>query len=281
MSLNAIYGEGTLASAPESQDLCILHIPAIQISLRLAIPAAYPDVPPEIIGPESVSSELRKGEAHKVVNAAREWLEDNFTVDEPCLYDLVEYLQNEVETVQAFTAPTDTAQDQEAPTKDTDNLSSINSTDTLISVSPPPWHLSPPTTEKRSIFIARAARVTSPHQATTYLQHLLHTDKKVAKATHNMTAWRMRDAANPAVTYQDCDDDGETAAGARLLHLLQLMDVCDVMVVVSRWYGGVLLGPDRFRIINSVAREALVGLLTEEGVTEGAGQGGGRKGTHR
>jgi hypothetical protein len=28
--------------------------------------------------------------------------------------------------------------------------------------------------------------------------------------------------------------------------------------VVTRWYGGVLLGPDRFRIINSAAREALV-----------------------
>ena len=41
------------------------------------------------------------------------------------------------------------------------------------------------------------------------------------------------------------------------MHLMQLMDVWDVMVIVTRWYGGVLLGPDRFRIINNVAREAL------------------------
>ena len=36
------------------------------------------------------------------------------------------------------------------------------------------------------------------------------------------------------------------------------MNVWDVLVVVSRWYGGVKLGSDRFRIINNVAREALV-----------------------
>jgi putative IMPACT (imprinted ancient) family translation regulator len=38
---------------------------------------------------------------------------------------------------------------------------------------------------------------------------------------------------------------------------MQLMDVWDVLVVVSRWYGGVKLGPDRFRIINGAARDAL------------------------
>lgn len=39
---------------------------------------------------------------------------------------------------------------------------------------------------------------------------------------------------------------------------MQLMDVWDVVVVVTRWYGGVKLGPDRFRIINAAARDALV-----------------------
>lgn len=48
------------------------------------------------------------------------------------------------------------------------------------------------------------------------------------------------------VVFQDNDDDGETAAGGRMAHLLQLMDVWNVLVVVSRWYGGVKLGPDRW-----------------------------------
>lgn len=38
------------------------------------------------------------------------------------------------------------------------------------------------------------------------------------------------------------------------------------MVIVSRWYGGIHLGPDRFRLINQVAREALVmGGFVDEG----------------
>lgn len=31
----------------------------------------------------------------------------------------------------------------------------------------------------------------------------------------------------------------------------------NVVVVVSRWYGGVLLGPSRFALINNTARQLL------------------------
>lgn len=56
---------------------------------------------------------------------------------------------------------------------------------------------------------------------------------------------------------QDCDDDGEDAAGKRLLHLLQILDATNVLIVVSRWFGGVLLGPARFTHINNAARSLL------------------------
>lgn len=56
---------------------------------------------------------------------------------------------------------------------------------------------------------------------------------------------------------QDYDDDGEDAAGGRLLHLLQILDVKDTCVVVTRWYGGVKLGPARFTHINNAARTLL------------------------
>ena len=151
---------------------------------------------------------------------------------------------------------------------------------------------SDPVTEKKSVFVARVATVHSPTQARHYLDHLLASDKKVARATHNINAWRIRGGTasfntstntndlidgnhtndrkpSKEILYQDSDDDGETAAGTRLLHLLQLMDAWNVIVVVSRWYGGVQLGPDRFRIINAVAREAIV--------RAGAGAGIGKK----
>lgn len=38
----------------------------------------------------------------------------------------------------------------------------------------------------------------------------------------------------------------------------QILDIRNVVVVVSRWYGGILLGPDRFKHINNCARNILV-----------------------
>mmetsp|Transcript_9289 Transcript_9289/g.14656 ORF Transcript_9289/g.14656 Transcript_9289/m.14656 type:complete len:101 (+) Transcript_9289:1174-1476(+) len=56
----------------------------------------------------------------------------------------------------------------------------------------------------------------------------------------------------------DCDDDGETAAGGRLLHMMDIVGAKDVCLVVSRWYGGIQLGPDRFKHINNVGRQLLL-----------------------
>ncbi|XP_077866496.1 protein IMPACT-B-like [Saccoglossus kowalevskii] len=81
-------------------------------------------------------------------------------------------------------------------------------------------------------------------------------NKKIANATHNIFAYRIQDGEKNSLL-QDCEDDGETAAGGRLLHLLQILEVCNVVVVVSRWYGGILLGPDRFKHINNAARNIL------------------------
>lgn len=36
------------------------------------------------------------------------------------------------------------------------------------------------------------------------------------------------------------------------------MDVWNVIVVVSRWFGGTHIGPDRFKHINSATRDVLV-----------------------
>ena len=68
------------------------------------------------------------------------------------------------------------------------------------------------------------------------------------------------------VIEEDCDDDGEDAAGGRVLKVMQMMGCEGVLVVVSRWYGGVKLGPARFGVIGGVAGEAVVALRGEEGV---------------
>lgn len=52
-------------------------------------------------------------------------------------------------------------------------------------------------------------------------------------------AWRCK-SPNGSIAH-DCEDDGESAAGGRLAHLLELMDLDNVLVVVSRWFGGIHL----------------------------------------
>jgi putative IMPACT (imprinted ancient) family translation regulator len=56
----------------------------------------------------------------------------------------------------------------------------------------------------------------------------------------------------------DNDDDGEDGAGSRLAQLLEMRGEDGVLVVVSRWYGGIKLGPKRFAHITNVARELLI-----------------------
>jgi putative IMPACT (imprinted ancient) family translation regulator len=80
-------------------------------------------------------------------------------------------------------------------------------------------------------------------------------DKRVARATHNIFAYRFTDVVG--LVHHDCDDDGETAAGSRLAETLRLMGVNNVAVIVTRWFGGVLLGPDRFKYICNSARNLL------------------------
>jgi putative IMPACT (imprinted ancient) family translation regulator len=53
------------------------------------------------------------------------------------------------------------------------------------------------------------------------------------------------------------NDGGESGSGGRLSKLLESSNCENVIVVVSRWYGGTKLGSDRWKRISEVAKEAL------------------------
>lgn len=90
-----------------------------------------------------------------------------------------------------------------------------------------------PFTEKRSTFQAHLAPATSMGHVGA-LMELLMQNNKIRAASHNIMAYRI-EQADKATFLQDHDDDGESAAGGRLLHLLQMVDARNVCVVVSRW----------------------------------------------
>ncbi|KAL7424396.1 hypothetical protein Q5752_000078 [Cryptotrichosporon argae] len=139
----------------------------------------------------------------------------------------------------------------------------------------PPITSSAPIVDRKSSFVGHAATVTDETDVPLVIHRLL-SDKKIAKAAHPaIFAYRIvRDVGGAAgrVVYTDYDDDGETQAGARLAHLLDILELENVLVVVSRWYGGTLLGADRFKHINQAARDALelAGLLDDDKNRKGA-----------
>uniref|UniRef100_A0A8C1YNJ8 Impact RWD domain protein n=1 Tax=Cyprinus carpio TaxID=7962 RepID=A0A8C1YNJ8_CYPCA len=112
----------------------------------------------------------------------------------------------------------------------------------------------------RSTFQPHLSAVVTPKQVQRVLNNLYKT-KMIASPTHNIYAYRIY-CEDENSFLRDCEDDGETAAGGRLLHLLQILDVRNVLVVVSRWYGGIPLGPDRLHHINSCGRNILIQEVT-------------------
>jgi hypothetical protein len=264
-SINAIYGEDTFVKEAGGDRTFGLVFPSQpSISLRVEFPINYPDAPPSILGTQSIGAGLAKGEGTSVLELVRNALAETYNPGVPCIFDLIQEVDSRIQELGldagAGSENAQSAQEngQQATVSGGDGETGSDIHQQLLDDigEEPPWIVSDVITEKKSVFVARAAAVTSVDQAKRHLAYLLLTDKKVAKATHNITAWRVR--GENGVQFQDCDDDGETAAGGRLLHLLELMGVWDVMVVVTRWYGGVHLGPDRFRIINQTARDAVV-----------------------
>ncbi len=112
---------------------------------------------------------------------------------------------------------------------------------------------SEPIVDRKSTFQGHATEVSSRNDVVLALQQL-KLNTKIERATHNIYAYRIFDGN---VWLQDCDDDGESQAGCRLLHLLQVTEAKNVLVVVSRWFGGIHLGAARFKHINNAARHVL------------------------
>ena len=78
----------------------------------------------------------------------------------------------------------------------------------------------------------------------------LKLDKKYAKATHN--SWGVLLDGVPLKS-----DDGESGAGMVILRMLERDGIEGEVVVITRWYGGVHLGGDRFRHVQTCVRAYL------------------------
>lgn len=270
-AINSIYGDSTLVPSPTpssdpSHSTYILSLPNEASSLILSFPSTYPaTAPPEVVATHH-AADGKKGAGARDLRLFRDAVKTVWGEGMVCVFDAVEEFQRLLTEIEEQEREEDERK-AEADGKGEEEEEVEEEVVDLNSLPAPPWTVSEPWVELKSTFVAHVAPVTNPDQAKLYLNQLLASDKRIANATHNISAWRIRsDNPSSTATYQDCDDDGETAAGGRLLHLMQLMDIWDAMVVVTRWYGGVHMGPRRFAVINGVAREGFVkaGLVREE-----------------
>lgn len=93
-------------------------------------------------------------------------------------------------------------------------------------------------TEKKSKFIANIFYVESIQEAE---QIIKNTKKKYHDARHNCIAYRILE--NDKIV-EKASDDGEPSgtAGSPMLTILNKNNLCNVLVIVTRYFGGILLG---------------------------------------
>ncbi|KAI9499527.1 ribosomal protein S5 domain 2-type protein [Zychaea mexicana] len=287
MALEAIYGPDVVKKENESSDDAYivtinlddddetLKSPRIVV-VRFFLPPTYPSNDPPIYEVSSVYCGT-----HRIDNTMLDKIDNEFQAmfqpGEVVLFAWIswlrDYLENEVEKPdeEALCKQLELQKLEDQPEKklayiavwfsckkkdpvQEDNAKESRMND--IAAAAPPIYTSPDAiVDRKSTFVAHVAKVHNVEQVRAVVAKLLE-DKKIAKATHNMMAYRIE--LPDGHILQDNDDDGETAAGGRMMHLLQITDVKNAVVVVSRWFGGIQLGADRFKHINNSARAALV-----------------------
>ena len=94
-------------------------------------------------------------------------------------------------------------------------------------------------TIKKSKFVATAYKIAKVEEKIELLENI---KKEMKKATHN--AWALRCETSTGI-WEDASDDGEVSgcAGKPIMNILQHLQIANVLVIVTRYYGAINLGP--------------------------------------
>ena len=119
--------------------------------------------------------------------------------------------------------------------------------------------------EKKSRFIATVQPVKSEEEALAFIESMR---KKYWNATHNCFAY----VIGEHFQIQRCSDDGEPSgtAGKPMLDVLLGEEIHDVVVVVTRYFGGTLLGTGG--LVRAYSGATKEGLLASNVITKMYGQ---------
>lgn len=92
--------------------------------------------------------------------------------------------------------------------------------------------------EKKSKFIANIYHVENVKEADEKIKEI---KKKYYDAKHNCVAYRVIESGQ---LIEKSSDDGEPSgtAGGPMLNILQKNNLCNILIIVTRYFGGILLG---------------------------------------
>ncbi|KAI6381017.1 hypothetical protein MCOR25_001319 [Pyricularia grisea] len=141
---------------------------------------------------------------------------------------------------------------------------------TSLDPKPLTWSTSQSVSLKESTFIARATTMSSVYDRKRLFAALMEKYPVLKTATHNAWAYRVKQTGSGRVT-EDSFDDGETGCGKLMLEVMRESDSVDTLVVLTRWFGGIMLGPDRWRLMRNVVRGALSERMRLAGTQTGLG----------
>uniref|UniRef100_A0A915I9C7 RWD domain-containing protein n=1 Tax=Romanomermis culicivorax TaxID=13658 RepID=A0A915I9C7_ROMCU len=253
---------------------------SIILTLKFQLPDDYPGKSPPFV--EINCPYMNKSVKNRLYDRLQEIYMENLS--EPILYLWIEESRSFLEDFGTFNSKnvenleTEELNVEIVSLNDTlESSSSSMSSDLILQI---PDIVSGSTiSDRKSVFQAHLAHPVVCKEQVSLILAKLKENSKISRATHNIYAYRISASYRPSSSADggdrfpsstktpnvflqdceddgetDCEDDGETQAGQRLLHLLTLMKAENVLVVVSRWYGGVHLGADRFKHINNAAR---------------------------
>ncbi len=111
------------------------------------------------------------------------------------------------------------------------------------------------TAQGGSLFIVRAAKVKTVNDVRIAYRALLQNPKNMA-AKHNVAAYRLHDPMLSRTENGFCDD-GEFGMGRAMRGRINSLGVNDVVVFMTRSYGGNKLGPRRFSVVTALIDKVL------------------------
>ena len=114
---------------------------------------------------------------------------------------------------------------------------------------------------KNSAFIGYASPVKNEAEAKEFIKQI---KERHSDANHNVSAYLIKSGSDLAMKY---DDDGEPAgsSGKPMFKVLELKEIHNAVVVVTRYFGGTKLG---FGGLARAYRETAVGAIEDAGVIE-------------